>query len=176
MTPEQEAARLFAGGAPIVLADGRTIVRDPENPGRAFVIPRAPTLAEMFARTTEELREQSPFMFSSMLGGCGPVLHRMAERAQAFEVEQHGGLLLALSRNTGSRSPAKMLPREHPCCSAWCEAEAVLELRQTFRDALYARDIGLADAVLVAARLSGAAEQVEAWHDDLLDEATAPPR
>lgn len=90
MTPEQEAARLFAGGAPIVLSDGRTIVRDPENPGRAFVIPRAPTLAEMFARTTEEIREQSPFMFSSMLGGCGPVLDRMAKRAQAFEVEQHG--------------------------------------------------------------------------------------
>jgi len=174
MTPEQEAARLFAGGAPIVLSDGRTIVRDPENPGRAFVIPRAPTLAEMFARTTEEIREQSPFMFSSMLGGCGPVLDRMAKRAQAFEVEQHGGLLLALSRNTGSRSPADMLPREHPCCSAWCEADAVLELRQFFRDALYVRDIDLADTVLAAARAIDLGPEVEAWHDGLLDEATAP--
>ena len=53
MTPEQEAARLFAGGAPIVLADGRTIVRDPKNPGRAFVIPRAPTLAAPAARARD---------------------------------------------------------------------------------------------------------------------------
>ncbi len=119
MTPEQEAARLFAGGAPIVLSDGRMIVRDHENPGRALVIPRPPTLAEMFARTTGELCEPSPFIFSSSLGGCSPVLGRMAERARAFEIAQHDGMFRALAMNVGSRSPADMLPREHPCCNGW---------------------------------------------------------
>lgn len=77
MTPEHEAAALFKGGVPLELPDGRMLIRDPGNLGRAWLIERPRhDLRSLLTSPVVPLPVEQPYVPSSMLRN----LERIAER------------------------------------------------------------------------------------------------
>jgi hypothetical protein len=47
LAAEHKALKDFEAGKPLKLADGRTLIRAPDDPDKAYVLPKPPSLAEI---------------------------------------------------------------------------------------------------------------------------------